>query len=457
MKELFKGYYNLDEQDFSILWENAIFIFDTNVLLNLYRYQASTRDSLLKVIEKLEQRVWIPYHVGLEFQRNRLTVIAEQYNRFSKVKNIVQEAISTMEKEFEELQLRNRHTHINPDKLIEETKKLASIFFDELTELEKQSINVTSDDQIRSRLDILFKDKVGGIPENQTFIDEISKDGENRYKNSIPPGYKDSSKGDRNPDEFSYGGILYKRKFGDLIIWKQIIKFVEENEHKNIIFITDDNKEDWWWKINSSSGPKTIGVRPELKDELSRDGKVDNFHVYNTESFLRYANSHLGTQVTKETIEEIRDISHDARKVDNINRSFIPMVRYAQKAVYEWLLMKYPNIEINNSFPDFITYKENKKLGFEAKLLRNINNINIMFKNLEYRSYYVMNEENFSELIFILVLLDDDSVYRAEEIIKKRYTEMKSHIKVILGKPNNIDEIGGTISGFNPLVYIDLT
>ncbi|AXJ90904.1 hypothetical protein DKP84_16360 [Acinetobacter pittii] len=118
MKELFKGYYNLDEKDFSILWERAIFIFDTNVLLNLYRYQASTRDALLEVIEKLAQRVWIPYHVGLEFQRNRLTVIAEQYNRFSKVKNIVEEAISTMEKEFEELQLRNRHTHINPDKLI---------------------------------------------------------------------------------------------------------------------------------------------------------------------------------------------------------------------------------------------------------------------------------------------------------------------------------------------------
>ncbi|MDS7966024.1 MULTISPECIES: PIN-like domain-containing protein [Acinetobacter] len=456
MKELFKGYYNLDEKDFSILWERAIFIFDTNVLLNLYRYQASTRDALLEVIEKLAQRVWIPYHVGLEFQRNRLTVIAEQYNRFSKVKNIVEEAISTMEKEFEELQLRNRHTHINPDKLIEETKKLASIFFNELNELEKQSININSNDQIRVRLDTLFKDKIGLPPSNQKIIDDISKDGENRYKNSIPPGYKDSSKGDKNPDEFSYGGILYKRKFGDLIIWKQIIKFVEENEHKNIIFITDDNKADWWWKVNSSSGPKTIGVRPELKDELTRQGKVDNFHVYNTESFLRYANSHLGTQVTKETIEEIRDISHDIRNVYDIKEGFVPMVRYAERAVYEWLSIKYSNIEINNNFPDFIAYEDNKKLGFEAKLLRNINNINIMFKNLEYRSYYIMNEENLSELTLILVLLDEDSIYRAEEMIKRRYTEMKSNIKVILGKPNEI-KASGEIEGFNPLVYIDLT
>ncbi|AXJ90902.1 hypothetical protein DKP84_16350 [Acinetobacter pittii] len=142
--------------------------------------------------------------------------------------------------------------------------------------------------------------------------------------------------------------------------------------------------------------------------------------------------------MTKETIEEIRDISHDIRNVYDIKEGFVPMVRYAERAVYEWLSIKYSNIEINNNFPDFIAYEDNKKLGFEAKLLRNINNINIMFKNLEYRSYYIMNEENLSELTLILVLLDEDSIYRAEEMIKRRYTEMKSNIKVILGKPNEI-------------------
>lgn len=35
MKEQFKGYYNLSNSEFEELWDNAIFIFDTNVLLNL--------------------------------------------------------------------------------------------------------------------------------------------------------------------------------------------------------------------------------------------------------------------------------------------------------------------------------------------------------------------------------------------------------------------------------------
>jgi hypothetical protein len=53
MKDEFKGFYKLDEAEFKCLWENAVFVFDTNVLLNLYRYQESTTGQLIKVIEQL--------------------------------------------------------------------------------------------------------------------------------------------------------------------------------------------------------------------------------------------------------------------------------------------------------------------------------------------------------------------------------------------------------------------
>ncbi len=78
MKNSYKGFRQLSEADFKSLWKTAVFVFDANVLLNLYRYQSPTRDDLLKVLEKLGDRIWIPYHVGLEFERNRLIVIADQ-------------------------------------------------------------------------------------------------------------------------------------------------------------------------------------------------------------------------------------------------------------------------------------------------------------------------------------------------------------------------------------------
>ena len=45
MKATFSNFYTPSDQDFSDLWDNAAIAFDTNVLLNLYRYTDQTRRS----------------------------------------------------------------------------------------------------------------------------------------------------------------------------------------------------------------------------------------------------------------------------------------------------------------------------------------------------------------------------------------------------------------------------
>ena len=47
MKDMFPNYYSFNEQDWDKLWNNCLFILDTNVLLNLYRYNKATSDDLL--------------------------------------------------------------------------------------------------------------------------------------------------------------------------------------------------------------------------------------------------------------------------------------------------------------------------------------------------------------------------------------------------------------------------
>lgn len=89
---------------------------------------------------------------------------------------------------------------------------MQSEFFDELKSLEEKSISVSSDDEIRDRIDSLFQSPIGSPPGDQKFIGSLFSEGENRYKNNIPPGYKDSSKDDKNSDELIYSGITYKRK-----------------------------------------------------------------------------------------------------------------------------------------------------------------------------------------------------------------------------------------------------
>lgn len=450
MKNLFKSFYKLSEEDYKTLWQNAIFIFDTNILLNLYRYQSSTRDELLKVIEQLKERIWIPNYVALEFQRNRLFVIAEQHKRYTEVQNIVSKSLAGMQSELDGLQLKKRHSHINPDQLVESMQKIKKEYFEELNKLEEQSISLSTEDKILERLDDIFLDKVGKAFEKQEEIDSLFKEGEERFKKQIPPGYKDSKKDDKKPDDFSFGGLSYKRKFGDLIIWKQIIENAQKEELKDIIFITDDGKSDWWLKIDSN-GPKTIGVRPELIDEIKNNSKVERFHVYNTESFLSYANEQLNAKVAKEAIEEVREVSYARQVAARGARSFMHIVRLSERSVYEWLSHQYNNLEENQrGFPDFSSYEGEQKYGFEVKVSRDIKNVQHRLKETLHRAYYAIQEENYDEMTIILVVLESESNERLFHYIHRRISEFKGNLKIIIGR-THYDEESDVVYGFEPL------
>jgi hypothetical protein len=115
MKSLFPGFYRLTDHEFETLWKNAVFVLDANVLLNLYRYPEKARDDLLQAFQKISSRLWVPYQAALEYQRNRQTVVADQRNRFSEVREILEAAQHDTENQIQQLQLKKRHSNINPE------------------------------------------------------------------------------------------------------------------------------------------------------------------------------------------------------------------------------------------------------------------------------------------------------------------------------------------------------
>src|SRR5215212_2995309 len=78
MRKHFPGYYTPTKEEFDAMWRDGIFSVDANVLLNLYRYTQPTRDRLLEILGRLKDQLWLTNQAGLEFHRNRQTVIAEQ-------------------------------------------------------------------------------------------------------------------------------------------------------------------------------------------------------------------------------------------------------------------------------------------------------------------------------------------------------------------------------------------
>lgn len=66
------------------------------------------------------------------------------------------------------------------------------------------------------------------------------------------------------------------------------------------IFVTDDAKEDWW----QIQGDRTIGPRPELIAEFRTECK-QNFYMYSSAQFLKFANTYLKERVNRGTIVEV--------------------------------------------------------------------------------------------------------------------------------------------------------
>src|SRR5216683_7745877 len=100
MRKLFPGYYGLSDEQLSDLWEKSIFVFDTNILLHIYRYKPETRERFFfEILEKLKSRIWIPYQVAHEFQKQRLAVMEEQANAYDEVTDLLGKLSNGLKKE----------------------------------------------------------------------------------------------------------------------------------------------------------------------------------------------------------------------------------------------------------------------------------------------------------------------------------------------------------------------
>src|SRR3989344_3755118 len=84
MKKEFPEFYRLEDKEIKDLWADCLFVFDANVLLNLYRYSLGTTENLIEVLKSLSDRIWIPHQFAYEYQKNRASVIEEQRIKYNK-------------------------------------------------------------------------------------------------------------------------------------------------------------------------------------------------------------------------------------------------------------------------------------------------------------------------------------------------------------------------------------
>ena len=244
MKKHYKEYFPTSEEDYTNIWKDATIVLDTNILLNLYRYTEDTRDNMFAIMEFYKDKLWMPYQVGLEFLNNRASTTAT----ITKIPETMKVKLDDGKKQLLNVfnnKETSRHPYINKRDLENVYDKAMQQVKEYLEKQAEKTPDYNVSDPILDKVLELYEDKVG---ENFT-PDELLllyEEGERRYADNIPPGYKDEK-------EKRGKGRCYL--FGDLLIWKQMIAY-SLAENKDIIFVTEDKKEDWWDKNHGLRTPR---------------------------------------------------------------------------------------------------------------------------------------------------------------------------------------------------------
>lgn len=288
MKNRFAEYYELPEERIKEIWENSLIVFDTNVLLNLYRYNEDARTEFINVIKFYKERLWIPYQVGLEFHRRREEIMRKNAAAYTtlgdKLTEQLVKAVSALEGEY------SRHPYINMKDIRSKVERCAAAIKKSLDKQKENHPDYSKEDKILNAITDLFDGRVGEDFAEKD-LDALYKEGEKRYANDIPPGYCDEKTKKDKPKRHLYG---------DLIVWKQTINHCKEHS-KSVIFITDDHKTDWWDKIEGKHTP-----RKELIKEFA-DSTGQSIIIYDSRKFLEYAKNNK-VKVSQKTINEVEKV-----------------------------------------------------------------------------------------------------------------------------------------------------
>ncbi|MEY8819903.1 PIN-like domain-containing protein [Bacillus subtilis] len=290
MKNLFSGFYKLNQNELTELWENGLFVFDTNILLNPFRYQSSASDVLLHVFHKLKERTWIPYQVAMEYHFQVDEIIIKQKSAYGSLIESLGKKVNQLEEAFKKQSL--SHTNLKLSANLHD--KYKQVIDELIQDLEKQQGEHPDLFPLKNYVLEIFTGRIGN-PYSQKEIDDIYKEGEFRYSEKIPPGFEDLKQ--KKDQKKYFDGIHYQDVYGDLVMWNQIIDHAKETG-KDIIFISDDNKKDWIREVEG----KKIGPQPELIQEFHRN-TCRKIHFYSAYKFLSDISNYITLDKTKEEIE----------------------------------------------------------------------------------------------------------------------------------------------------------
>jgi hypothetical protein len=282
MRQKFPAYYRVAKDKLIERFDDLVFVFDASALLDVFRLKKESTEEIFNVIELYKNQIVVPYQAAWEYNCNIHRVLNEQLRNINSAEKTLCDFV-------EALSAKRQQPYIS-----QKAARLLKQLQNQITRDFKEQREYVEGQLIHGQLMNRMADQLDGrvlTSFSEVDIKKIEEEGAKRYQEKVPPGYKDEAK-DSN-------------RFGDLIIWQEILRFAKENG-KSVIYVTNDAKEDWVIRENG----KTIGPQYALIEEFYKETENAEllFHIYSLEWFLTFIRDKNDSVVSEETIDSVREI-----------------------------------------------------------------------------------------------------------------------------------------------------
>ena len=270
-----------------------IIILDTNVLLELYRQPANISLDVISALKKIQNNIYVPRQVYDEYLKNYHKTCGDEKRKYKKVTKELSDSLKTLQDDIaKKIGEYRKHNYTDISKLQNDLNEKIKDIQNIITSFEKShheeiqlNIDFLENDKVKEFIDLLHNQ--GNIGEKIPFSKKLLtlQEGQIRYDNLIPPGFRDSAKAG-------------EAKYGDLFVWKDIVTIAKE-KNTNIIFVCNDTKEDWWEKNKDTP----IDLRQELNEEFKETNPSLSIHFLTLDKFFSYLSEELKLGKSKSALQ----------------------------------------------------------------------------------------------------------------------------------------------------------
>jgi len=260
--------------------------FDANVLLGLYRRHLASSQNILRELERIRDRLFLPAQAQHEFWTNRDSVLqalrtANPSRDISEMERAVLRAVEAAARHDIEAGERQRLEGLVKATFREVRDSIAGR---SVTKRASDSLADPGSDVILQELDAVFADRTG-LPYPPAEYAQRCREADSRFARRQPPGYEDADK----PN----GG------YGDYVLWRQLIDHAKA-QGLPVVLVTDDEKQDWWRLFDRRT---RINARFELVAEMRAEAGV-GFEMLTLDEFLTALSADPGSAIDESAVDD---------------------------------------------------------------------------------------------------------------------------------------------------------